>query len=56
MSTRAKNVIGAIIVIFVLYSIIVSPQQAADFVRTGFQAIADGVRAIFDFFDAIING
>ena len=56
MSTRARNVIGAIIVIFVLYAIIVSPQQAADAVRTGFQWIADAVRAIFDFFDAIING
>ncbi|MFN0281525.1 MAG: hypothetical protein ACKVZ6_06095 [Kineosporiaceae bacterium] len=56
MTTRTKNILGLILVIFVLYAIIVSPQQAADFVRTAFQAIADGVRAIFDFFDAVING
>lgn len=56
MSTRTKNVLGALIVIFVLYAIIVSPQQAADFVRMAFEAIADGVRAIFEFFDAIIDG
>jgi hypothetical protein len=56
MTTRTRNIIGAILVIFLLYAIIVSPQQAADFVRTVFQAIADGVRAIFDFFDAVING
>lgn len=56
MSTRTKNVLGAIIVIFALYAIIVSPQTAAEFVRTAFVAIADGVRAVFDFFDAVING
>jgi hypothetical protein len=56
MTTRTKNILGVLVVIFVLYAIIVSPQQAADFVRTAFQAIADGVRAIFDFFDAVING
>jgi hypothetical protein len=56
MSTRTKNVLGAILVIFVLYAIIVSPQQAADFVRMAFVAIADGIQAIFDFFDAVING
>jgi hypothetical protein len=49
-------VIGLIVVVFVLYSIIVSPQTSADFVRTAFQAIADGVRAIFEFFDAVISG
>lgn len=56
MSTRTKNILGAIVVIFVLYAIVVSPQQAADFVRMAFEAIADGVQAIFDFFDAVING
>ena len=54
MSARTKNVLGAIIVIFVLYAIIDSPQAAADYVRIAFQAIADGVRAVFAFFDAII--
>ncbi len=56
MSTRTKNVLGAILVIFVLYAIIVNPQQAADTVRTVFQWIADAVQAIFEFFDALLSG
>ncbi len=56
MSARTKNVLGAILVVFILYAIIVNPQTSADFVRSAFQAVADGVQAVFDFFDAVING
>jgi hypothetical protein len=55
MSTRTKNVLGVIIVIFVLYAIINSPQAAADFVHAAFNAISVGVQNIFSFFSAVIN-
>ena len=55
MKLTAKNVIGAIIAIFVLYAIIVAPDYSAGIVRTVFGFIADAVRSIFSFFDALMN-
>jgi hypothetical protein len=55
MSTRTKNILGLILVIFVLYWIVTYPQAAADFVHAAFNKISVGVRHIFDFFSALIN-
>jgi hypothetical protein len=55
MSTQTKKVIGVILLIFVLYAIINSPQAAADFVHAAFNAISIGVQNIFSFFSAVIN-
>ncbi len=55
MKVQPRSVIIGIIVIFVLYSVVTSPITAADFVRTVFVALADGVRSIFTFFDSLLN-
>jgi hypothetical protein len=55
MKVKPKSVIIAIILIFALYAIIVSPVTAASYVQTAFVAVADAVRSIFTFFDALLN-
>lgn len=52
---KTKNVIITLLVIFAVYAIIMTPQTAADYVRTAFLFLADAVRSIFTFFDALLN-
>lgn len=55
MKVQPKSLLVGVLVIFALYAIIVSPQTAADTVRSVFFFIADAVRSIFTFFDALLN-
>ncbi len=55
MKVQPKNLLVGVLVVFILYAIIVSPQEAANFVRTIFQFIADAFRSIFTFFDALLR-
>jgi len=55
MKVKPKSVLIGLLVVFAVYAIIVSPQTAADYVRTVFVFIADAVRSIFTFFDALLN-
>lgn len=55
MKVQPRSVLVTVIVIFLVYAIIVSPQTAADYVRAVFFFIADAVRSIFTFFDALMN-
>lgn len=53
--TRTKTVIKWLIIGFLVYAVVKSPQQAADIVRTAFDIVAQGFTAIFSFFDALLS-
>jgi ABC-type iron transport system FetAB permease component len=54
--SRIKTIAYLLIAAFLLYAIFKSPDQAASIVRTAWSGIADGLRAIGTFFDALLNG
>ena len=51
-----KKIVTWILVIFLLYAILTSPQAAADIVGSAWDIIRDGVRNIFVFFDELLRG
>lgn len=53
--SKLKSIIPIILVIFVVYAIVISPQQAADVVSSTWNILVDGVTSIFAFFRAIIT-
>jgi hypothetical protein len=54
--SRARKILIWILVAFLLYAIFRSPNQAADIVRTAIDGIIALVRAIGQFFDALLTG
>lgn len=55
MKVQPKSILLVILVVFAVYAIVVSPQTAADAVRSAFMFVADVFRSIFTFFDALLN-
>lgn len=55
MKVKPKSVLWGVLVVFIVYAIIVSPQTAADYVRALFFFLANAVNSIFTFFDALLN-
>jgi len=55
MKVKPKSILLVVLVIFIVYAIIVSPQTAADYVRAAIFFVADAVNSIFTFFDALLN-
>ena len=55
LKVQPKNLLYAVLVVFVIYAIIVAPQTAADYVRAVFEFIAAAFRSIFTFFDALLG-
>lgn len=53
--TRSRRIIVFLLVIFAIYAIVVSPNQSADLVRNAFETMAEGIQAIFRFFDALLR-
>ncbi len=53
--TRTRRIVVFLLVIFAIYAVVVSPDQSADIVRSAFTTLADGIQAIFDFFDALLR-
>jgi hypothetical protein len=53
--TRVKKILLWVLVAFAAYAIFTSPDQAADIVRTSGSILADGVRNIGNFFDALLG-
>jgi len=51
--TRTRRIILLIVLAFVIYAVVTSPAQAADFVKTVFEWLASAVRSVFDFFNAL---
>ena len=53
--SRVRKILGWVLLAFLVYAVIESPTQAADIVRTAFDIIAQGVRAIGQFFDSLLR-
>lgn len=53
--TRTRQVLLAIVVIFILYAIYTSPTKSADAVRAIWNVVTTAVDAIFRFFNSLIN-
>jgi hypothetical protein len=51
--TTLRRIILILVLIFIIYSIVVNPTQAALDVRAGIGALAAGVGRIFTFFGAL---
>jgi hypothetical protein len=52
---RVKKILLWLLVAFAAYAIFTSPDQAADIVKTSGSILADGVRNIGSFFDALLG-
>ncbi|MGW7352268.1 hypothetical protein [Streptomyces sp. NPDC054784] len=50
-----KKVAQYILVVFVLYTIINSPERAADLVQVGFEGISDAAQGVGDFMTELIE-
>jgi len=53
--TRTRQVLLAIVVIFILYAIYTSPSKSADAVHAIWNVLTAAVNAIFRFFDRLLN-
>jgi hypothetical protein len=53
---RFRKVLFWIVVVFLLYAVFSSPDQAAGIVRTAIGGILAALGAIGDFFDALLAG
>ena len=51
-----KKIVVWLLVIFLLYAILTSPQQAADIFGTAWQVIVAAVSNVATFFDELISG
>ncbi|MDV9188782.1 hypothetical protein R6L23_11255 [Streptomyces sp. SR27] len=52
---QAKKVVLYAVAVFVLYTIINSPQRAADLVGVGFEGIASAAQGVGEFMTELIN-
>ncbi|MFI9627572.1 hypothetical protein [Streptomyces sp. NPDC052042] len=52
---QAKKIALFVIVVFVLYTIITSPDRAADLVQVGFEGISSAAQGVGDFMSALVN-
>jgi hypothetical protein len=52
---RVRKILLWVLVAFVAYAIFTSPDQAAEIVKTSGSILADGVRNIGSFFDALLG-
>ncbi|WP_186319001.1 hypothetical protein [Streptomyces sp. SAJ15] len=52
---QAKKIVLYGLVIFVLYTIIKTPERAAELVQVGFEGISDAAKSIGDFMTALIS-
>ncbi|WP_291522432.1 hypothetical protein [Branchiibius sp. NY16-3462-2] len=52
---NAKKLLVLLVVAFVIYAIVQSPQQAADIVHTVWNMIVSGFRGIADFFNKVLH-
>jgi hypothetical protein len=54
--TRTRQVIGIIILIFILYAIYTNPAASANAARAIWNVIVSAINSIFSFFRHLING
>lgn len=53
---NAKKLLVLLVVAFVIYAIVQSPQQAADIVHNVWNMIVGGFHGIADFFNKVLHG
>ncbi len=53
--TRTRRIVLGLVLVFVIYAVVVSPNQSADLVRSIVDLITRAVQALFDFFDALLR-
>jgi hypothetical protein len=51
-----KKIVMWLVVVFLLYAILTSPDEAAGIFGSAWDMLANGVRNIADFFDNLISG
>lgn len=52
---QAKKVVLYVTVVFVLYTIITSPERAADLVQIGFEGISSGAQGVGTFMTELVS-
>ncbi|HBF79363.1 MULTISPECIES: hypothetical protein [unclassified Streptomyces] len=52
---HAKKIALYLIVVFVLYTIITSPERAADLVQVGFEGISSAAQSVGDFMSELVK-
>ncbi|WP_197287884.1 hypothetical protein [Streptomyces apocyni] len=50
-----KKVVVYILVVFVLYTIITSPSEAADLVEVGFKGVSDAAQGVGEFMTELVR-
>ncbi|MFF0075235.1 hypothetical protein [Streptomyces argenteolus] len=52
---QAKKIALYMVVVFVLYTIITSPERAADLVQVGFEGISSAAEGVGDFMSELVK-
>ncbi|MFF9507344.1 hypothetical protein ACF1BU_14030 [Streptomyces sp. NPDC014724] len=52
---QAKKIALYVVVVFVLYTIIASPERAADLVQIGFEGVSSAAQSVGDFMSALVK-
>ncbi|WLQ35101.1 hypothetical protein P8A18_17410 [Streptomyces castrisilvae] len=52
---QARKIALYVLVVFVLYTIITSPERAADLVQVGFEGVSDAAKGVGDFMSELVN-
>jgi hypothetical protein len=53
--TRTRRIILLIVLAFVIYAVVTSPTLAAGYVQMFFTWVANAVRSVFQFFNALLH-
>lgn len=53
--TRTRRIVLFIVLAFVLYAVVTSPEQAANYVQDAFYFMASAVRSVFTFFGELLQ-
>ncbi|MCX4788078.1 MULTISPECIES: hypothetical protein [unclassified Streptomyces] len=52
---QAKKIALIVVVVFVMYTIIASPERSADLVQIGFEGVSSAAQSVGDFMSALVN-
>ncbi|MEU6080427.1 hypothetical protein [Streptomyces sp. NPDC047108] len=52
---QTKKIALYVVIVFVLYTIITSPDRAADLVQVGFEGISSAAKGVGEFMTALVN-
>lgn len=55
LMVQAKKIALIVVIVFVMYTIIASPERAADLVQVGFEGVSSAAQSVGDFMSALVN-